>query len=103
LSFDVDAIDPTYAAAVGTQEADGLTSGQTLEILRAVGIQNEIVAVDILEYNPFMDDAHQTTGILVDRMIRSLLSGIAGRKQGITDPLFLDPRILDHQSSLMSR
>ena len=50
-----------------------------------------------------MDDAHQTTGILVDRMIRSLLSGIAGRKQGITDPLFLDPRILDHQSSLMSR
>lgn len=96
LSFDVDAIDPTYAAAVGTQEADGLTSGQVLEILRAVGTQNEIVAADILEYNPLMDDAHQTTGILIERMIRSLLSGIAARKQGIKDPLYMDPLLLNY-------
>jgi len=64
--------------------------------VRAVAIQNEAVAADFMEYNPFMDDAHQTTGVLMDRLIRTPLAGIAARKQGITDPVFVDPRRVDH-------
>jgi agmatinase len=96
ISFDMDGLDPSYAPAVGTQETDGLTASQGMQLMRAVGIQNEVVAAEFNEYNPLLDDAHTTTGILMDRLIRSLLAGIAARKQGITDPLYLDPSRLDH-------
>ena len=66
------------------------------KLLRAVGIQNEIIAAEFNEYNPLLDDAHTTTGILMDRLIRSSLAGIQARKKGITDPLYYDPERLDH-------
>lgn len=96
LSFDVDAISPAYAPGVGTQDPDGLTASQALQLVRALAINSELVAADFIEYNPLLDDAHQTTGVLVDRLIRSLLAGLAARRQGITDPLYIDPRRLDH-------
>ena len=39
-----------------------------------------------------------TTGILIDRLIRSLLAGVAAKRQGITDPLFIDPRRLRYDA-----
>ena len=95
ISFDMDGIDPAYAAAVGTQEPDGISSSNALQLMRALGIQNELVAVDILEYNPLLDDAHGTTGILVDRLMRAVLGGISARKKGITDPFYVHPDLLN--------
>lgn len=43
-----------------------------------------------------MDDAHRTTGVLMDRLIRTLLAGIAARTEGITGPFFVDPRRVNH-------
>jgi arginase family enzyme len=96
LSFDMDGIDPAWAPAVGTQEPDGLTGPNAMALVRAVAIQSEMAAAEFNEYNPLMDDRHHTTGVLMDRLIRSLLTGIAVRKQGITDPFYLDPRRLHH-------
>jgi agmatinase len=96
LSFDMDAIDPAWAPAVGTQEPDGLTGPNAMALVRALAIQNQIVAAEFNEYNPLMDDRHHTTGILMDRLIRSLLGGMAALKQGISDPLYLDPQRLRH-------
>ena len=95
ISFDMDGLDPAYAAAVGTQEPDGISSANALQLMRALGIQNELVAVDILEYKPLLDDAHGTTGILVDRLMRAVLGGISARKKGITDPLYVHPDLLN--------
>ncbi len=96
ISFDMDGVDPAYAPGVGTQEPEGLTASQAMQLLRAVTIQNEIVAIEINEYNPFMDDRHQTTGILVDRLMRSAIAGLAAKKKGITDPFYVAPTGLDH-------
>ena len=96
ITFDMDGVNPAFASAVGTQEPDGLTAQQALQLVRAVGIQNEIIAAEFNEYNPLLDDAHTTTGVLMDRLVRSLLAGIAAKKQGITDPLYIDPERLDH-------
>ncbi|KAI7840689.1 hypothetical protein COHA_005611 [Chlorella ohadii] len=96
ITFDMDGLDPSTAPAVGTQDPDGLTATQALQLMRAVGIQNEVVAADFMEYFPLLDDGHQTTGIMLDRLIRALLAGIAARKQGITDPLYLNPERIDH-------
>lgn len=49
-----------------TQDPDGLTAFQAMQLVRAVAIHNEVVAADFMEYNPFMDDAHQTTGVPID-------------------------------------
>jgi arginase family enzyme len=92
----MDGVDPAYAPGVGTADPDGLTAGQALQLVRAVGIQNEIVAAEFDEYNPLLDDAHGTTGILMDRLIRSLLAGIQGRREGIKDPLYYDPDRIKH-------
>jgi agmatinase len=96
ISFDMDGMDPAAAPAVGTQDPDGLSAAQAMQLMRAVAIQSEIVAAEFNEYNPLLDDAHTTTGVMMDRLIRSLLAGIQARKEGITDPLYYDPERLDH-------
>ena len=68
----MDRVDPGFAPGVGTAEPDGLTAGQVIQLMRALGIQNEIVATEFNEYDPLLDNAHQHTGILMDRLIRSL-------------------------------
>ena len=96
ISFDVDVLDPAYAPAVGTQSINGLTTGQAQQILRALTIQNEVVSLEFIEYSPLLDDVHKTTGVTVDRLMRTTLAGITARKQGITDPFFIHPDVLDH-------
>ncbi len=98
ITFDMDGVDPAFAPAVGTQEPSGLTAANAMQLVRAVGIQNEIIAAEFNEYNPLLDDRHQTTGILMDRLIRSLLGGIQGRREGIKDPLYYDPDRISHGS-----
>ena len=96
ISFDIDGIDPAYAPAVASQDIGGLTSIQAMRILRSVPIQNEVVAIEFTEYSPLFDDRHMSTGILVDRLMRTALAGIAARKKGITDPYYIHPESLDH-------
>lgn len=96
ISWDMDGMDPTQAPGVGTQSLGGLTFSQGARLLRAVAIQNEVVAIDFNEYNPLLDDRHQTTGVLMDRLMRSFLAGHAAKKKGITDPYYEDARRLDH-------
>lgn len=96
ISFDMDGVDPAYAPGVGTAEPGGLTAEQAMQLMRAVGTQNEIVAAEFNEYNPFLDDTHQTTGILMDRLMRALMGGIQARREGIEDPLYTDPNRVTH-------
>ncbi|MGF1748974.1 arginase family protein [Vibrio cionasavignyae] len=38
ITFDMDGVDPAYAPGVGTAEPDGLTAGQAMQLVRALGI-----------------------------------------------------------------
>ena len=96
ISVDMDGIDPASAPAVGTMAIGGPTPAQAARLLRGLSAQNEVVGAEFGEYNPLLDDAHTTTGIVMDRLIRSVLAGIAARKLGITDPNYLAPEALDH-------
>ncbi|RXM33335.1 Agmatinase, mitochondrial [Acipenser ruthenus] len=57
LSFDIDALDPSYAPGTGTPEIAGLTPSQALEIIRGCRGMN-IVGCDLVEVSPPYD----TTG-----------------------------------------
>ena len=52
VSFDLDAFDPSFMAAVGTPEPGGLGWWEALAILRAVGEQRRIVGFDVVELAP---------------------------------------------------
>lgn len=96
ISVDMDGIDPADAPAVGTMAIGGLRAAEAARLLRGLAAQNEVVGAEFGEYNPLLDDAKTTTGIVMDRLIRSTLAGIAARKIGITDPNYLAPEAVDH-------
>ncbi len=52
VSFDLDAFDPSFMAAVGTPEPGGLGWWEALAILRAVAERRRIVGFDVVELAP---------------------------------------------------
>ena len=52
VSFDLDAFDPSFMAAVGTPEPGGMGWWETLRILRAVGERCRIAGFDVVELSP---------------------------------------------------
>ena len=65
-------------------------------MLRGLAAQNEVIGAEFGEYNPLLDDAHTTTGVAMDRLMRAMFAGMAARKLGLTDPNYLAPEALDH-------
>ncbi|BEI84820.1 hypothetical protein CcaverHIS002_0502210 [Cutaneotrichosporon cavernicola] len=66
LSFDVDALDPTVAPSTGTPVRGGLTFREGHYIVEAIAETGNLVAVDIVEVNPALEDeasAAQTVAI----------------------------------------
>ncbi|XP_033898263.1 agmatinase, mitochondrial-like isoform X1 [Acipenser ruthenus] len=59
LSFDIDALDPSYAPGTGTPEIAGLTPSQALEIIRGCRGMN-IVGCDLVEVSPPYDTTGNT-------------------------------------------
>ncbi|KAF8323375.1 arginase [Clavulina sp. PMI_390] len=57
LSFDVDALDPTVAPSTGTPVRGGLTFREGHYICEAVYETGLLVALDIMEVNPSLEDA----------------------------------------------
>jgi agmatinase len=52
VSFDLDAFDPSFMAAVGTPEPGGMGWWEALRILRSVAERNTIVGFDVMELAP---------------------------------------------------
>ena len=98
ISFDVDAIDPAHVPGVSNPEPGGITTTQALRMVRQLAIQNEIRGIEFDEYSPLYDDTHYNTALVIDRMMRAFLAGKALRKQGITDPYYIDKEVLKHKS-----
>ncbi|HEX9247584.1 MAG TPA: agmatinase [bacterium] len=75
VSFDIDSVDPAFAPGTGTPEVGGLSSAQTLELLRGLaGL--DIVAFDIVEVSPPYDQSG-ITAMLAANVLFELLSLIS--------------------------
>ena len=66
LTFDIDALDPAYAAGTGTPQFGGLTSRMAMTLMQRLFKELNIIGFDIVEIAPPLDD--------------SLASMYAGRK-----------------------
>lgn len=76
ISFDIDGLDPAYAAGTGTPEIGGLTTPQALEILRGCRGLN-IVGGDLVEVAPVYDPAG-TTSLVAANLIFEMLCVLPG-------------------------
>lgn len=59
VSFDIDAIDESFASATGTPEPDGLMPEDAIKVLRALAAKYPITGADIMEIAPFTDSCGQ--------------------------------------------
>ncbi len=99
VTVDTDVLDPAWAPGMGTPEPGGMSIRELFPILRALGVQNKIVGIDLVEVNPLIDPTYRTKLVAV-RILRELLTGIAMRELGMTDPMYLDPLWMDHDVPL---
>ena len=97
ISVDIDVLDSPHVPGTSNPEPGALNSIQMLTMLRGVSIQNEVIGIDFLEYTPLLDDRHYNTGLMINRMMRVMLAGMAARKKGISDPDYIAPIMLDHK------
>jgi agmatinase len=95
ISVDTDVLDPAFAPGMGTPEPGGMTIRELFPMLRALGVQNDVVGIDMVELNPLVDPTYRSKLVAV-RILREMLTGIAMRRRGITDPEYFDPAWVDH-------
>jgi len=95
VSLDIDVLDPAYAPGTGTPEPNGLTPRELFPLLRRLGAETNLIGIELVELNPLVDPTY-VTPLVANRCARELLTGIAMRRQGITDPHYLHPHALDH-------
>jgi len=55
VSFDIDAIDESFASSTGTPEPNGLTPDEAMKILRTLANKYPITGADMMEVAPFTD------------------------------------------------
>lgn len=57
LSIDVDGLDPAYVPSTGTPEPGGLGWYQTLDLLKKLFLEKDVIGMDIVELSP-VDELH---------------------------------------------
>jgi len=58
VTFDVDGLDPSIMPSTGTPEPNGLYWSETMNLLRLIGKQKQIVGFDVVEFAPIRGYHH---------------------------------------------
>jgi arginase len=72
VSFDLDAIDPTFAPGVGTPVPGGFTYREAHLICEKVAASGRLLGFELVELNPVLDEGNRTAAVGV-RLIESAL------------------------------
>ncbi|MGE5673252.1 MAG: arginase [Mycobacterium leprae] len=74
LSFDIDSVDPVDAPGTGTPVPGGLRRHEALELVAYIARRRHLVALDIVEYHPDLDQG-QVTGDLTMAVLDTAVTG----------------------------
>lgn len=72
LSFDLDVLDPRYAPGVGTPVQGGLSFREAHLICEKAARSGRLLALEMVELNPVLDDRNHTAGLAVGLMASAL-------------------------------
>ncbi|RWG76877.1 agmatinase [Mesorhizobium sp.] len=78
ISMDIDALDPAFAPGISHREPGGLTTRQVIGLIQ--GIDQRIVAADVVEYNPRQDLSNITA--LVAAKLTKEIAGMMLKTNG---------------------
>ncbi len=84
VTFDIDVVDPAFAPGTGTPEIGGLTSAESVDLVRALRGLN-FVGFDVVEVLPDKDPA-EITALLAANIVYEFLSLIALSKMNASGP-----------------
>ena len=68
LSFDISAIEYSYASSNVYSSPNGLSGEEACKIMRYAGVSDKITAVGLFEYNQSLDSNNQTSYLLAEMM-----------------------------------
>ena len=94
VSFDIDVLDPVYAPGTSTPEPAGMTIHDALKIVRRLCAETNVVGIEMVELRPDSDPGYITM-LNCNAILRQCLNGLAMRKNGLTEPHYLDPLTVD--------
>ena len=80
LTFDIDALDPGYAAGTGTPQFGGLTPRMCLTLLETLFRSLNIIGFDIVEVAPALDPS--LTSMFAARKLLTEMWGFWAEKMG---------------------
>jgi agmatinase len=95
VTLDIDIMNAAEVPGTGGREPDGPTAAQMMRMVRALGIQNNLIAIEISEYAPLLDNHNFQTATVVRQLMLHTIYGMAARKRGITDPFYCHPDMCD--------
>src|SRR6476659_8773482 len=81
LTVDVDVLDPAFAPGTGTPEPGGMTPTELLWACRSLASRLDLVGSDVVEVLPTMVGGADITALVVYRVIRESLTGVALRRR----------------------
>lgn len=72
VSMDIDFVDPSEAAGVGTPSRGGLTYREAHLVLERIAATRTLVSMDIVEVNPVIDSRNRTAELAVELVASAL-------------------------------
>lgn len=74
VSIDIDALDPALAPGTESPEADGLQYAEVVRILNGLASRGSLVGLDVVEVNPYLDQAELTQHMAAQLIIEAVAS-----------------------------
>ena len=81
ISLDIDGLDPAFAPGVSHREPGGLSTRQLVDLIQRVN--QPVVGVDIVEFNPRMD-VQGVTAMVCAKLMRELMAKMLEHNDGST-------------------
>lgn len=72
ITFDVDGFDPSFMAATGTPEPGGLFWDETMNLLKIIGLEKNIVGFDVVELAP--NKFHISSNFIAAKLVYKILN-----------------------------
>jgi arginase len=72
LTFDLDVVDPQFAPGVGTPSAGGMPVREAHAVMEMLAASGLLVALDVVEVNPILDERNRTAELAVDLVLSAL-------------------------------
>lgn len=72
ISLDIDVLDPIYAPATSTPVPGGLTPTELKSLSSIIGLNREVIGLDLVEVNPEKDNDHMTSRVACQLLLAAM-------------------------------